>query len=915
MLALRRSAANAHLVRVSNRSYRGCTPFTSPSKLPLPRSANTELQRLKAEIDEMRTSLIKRSEQFSVWKRKNTAKILLLGGFGGATLLASITGVYVMKHPKVIEWAAVQMTLLAYGRADNFEERLKVYCGLPEPDIPLASLENQILEMVTNTWGALYDSTVEAVSEAAALQLPKRTTTRQSGSGHNSVNSTSKAKPATTGEAPAAVKSKPSGAASAELGLKWAQHVDAMYATLDSSLLLSAKSDLRQRLVLEILEEKSWTLEEKLFQIREVMPPSVERNVVVDEILDDASNGTAGNWLSREVLEANPPTLQATPCEASTSLMRTAITFFPGATNKLVLMLRDRISCHNVAESLATSIEDRAEIEVALEHLKAQFQKLHPSIQYYVLYEGIVSTITMLPKLAPDGPTPPPSSSNVNASKDIPTGSVNAPPLRPYELYQRAIDVDLLGPLRRDAKISAGVLEQVKHVFLALPPFIQGRILLTAIEHPFSKGDATSDEQAELVRDLLSAGGIVAVKLAQMIAEDPRVPLHYKTMLGSLRDTNEKMGIAEMWHSVPQTVRKRILYLGRCLGVGSVKQVQSALMEVPADSKHPGQRNTVAVGVLRRGVEEDALATLSALEASEDLQPVAQRLGSMVYGEFSLFNEGQVLQEFAQTSITQNPLFKVVEVIHHSPKCLIESIAQGDTVAKTLAGVDKNWRNMPPSEYSRRVALTMNTLVEFHRTVLQAFVEDGLIHSDIHLGNVVSEFQGDGTVKFALFDVGQFERVGPAETRSLLWGLSWISTPERRRTLRAVALKHLVASSSLRDENHEVPKNRVAVELSRRIEKAFDDAIHPFDDGTVPDKKTAWIFFLRNAEREGVNLPKGAFAIAKMMDGIVSQQASFDLPAVLDDTVEEFLKETLTWSETAGIITRTAVNSIPTFAK
>jgi len=57
---------------------------------------------------------------------------------------------------------------------------------------------------------------------------------------------------------------------------------------------------------------------------------------------------------------------------------------------------------------------------------------------------------------------------------------------------------------------------------------IQARILLTAIQHPHAKTNATVFEQAEMVRDLLSAGGVVAVKLAQMIAEDARVPSHYR---------------------------------------------------------------------------------------------------------------------------------------------------------------------------------------------------------------------------------------------------------------------------------------------------------------------------------------------------------------------------------------------------
>jgi predicted unusual protein kinase regulating ubiquinone biosynthesis (AarF/ABC1/UbiB family) len=93
--------------------------------------------------------------------------------------------------------------------------------------------------------------------------------------------------------------------------------------------------------------------------------------------------------------------------------------------------------------------------------------------------------------------------------------------------------------------------------------------------------------------------------------------------------------------------------------------------------------------------------------------------------------------------------------------------------------------------------------------VLQAFVEDGLIHSDIHLGNISvddgkntrskdsSSNPAETQLSFVLFDVGQFERVGPADTKALLWALGWISTPHRRGILRSVAVKHLVATSSL----------------------------------------------------------------------------------------------------------------------
>jgi hypothetical protein len=111
-----------------------------------------------------------------------------------------------------------------------------------------------------------------------------------------------------------------------------------------------------------------------------------------------------------------------------------------------------------------------------------------------------------------------------------------------------------------------------------------------------------------------------------MIAEDARVPASYRKLLGSLRDENETMSAAALWHTLPHTVRTRMSHLGRCLGTGSVKQVNLGRFGDRPDEP-------VAVAVLRRRVQDEALASLSALEVSEDLAAVASRLGQLVYGE------------------------------------------------------------------------------------------------------------------------------------------------------------------------------------------------------------------------------------------------------------------------------------------
>ena len=246
----------------------------------------------------------------------------------------------------------------------------------------------------------------------------------------------------------------------------------------------------------------------------------------------------------------------------------------------------------------------------------------------------------------------------------------------------------------------------------------------------------------------------------------------------------------------------------------------------------------------------------------------------MCPGEFNLFAEGEALSFFANTSIGQHPRFRVMRVKHHSPNCLVEEVARGQTVARALRGVSAAAAAAAPVGSTLR--LTLDTLVEFHRAVLTAFVTSGLIHSDIHLGNLVQELGSDGAVSFALFDVGQFERVSAGEVRALLWALSWISTPGRQHSLRHVAMAHLVQHSSLdmlggghgAAERGEVmatlppdaappaeaappaaPPSIEASSIEARIQRAFDGAIAPDKEGVRPDKKTAWILFLRNASR------------------------------------------------------------------
>lgn len=208
---------------------------------------------------------------------------------------------------------------------------------------------------------------------------------------------------------------------------------------------------------------------------------------------------------------------------------------------------------------------------------------------------------------------------------------------------------------------------------------------------------------------------------------------------------------------------------------------------------------------------------------------------------------------------------------------------------------------------------TRQILTAYHRAVFGAVIKDCLVHSDIHLGNALlgqvgrnnsASSASSDTPGFILFDVGQFERISFDETRAILWLLSAILTDLKNDrlagTLRQIAINHL-SSVCILDDGRNDGAVMASGALPNAIDDAFTEAVAAFDDGTRPDHKTAYMLFLRAAESRGVEMPKASFAIAKMIDGILVQQKEYDLPPVVDETIEKFLLANMSWVEMARI--------------
>lgn len=769
--------------------------------------------------------------------------------------------VYVRANPKAVEKMAVESTVKAFSRALTFEGRKTVYFSLPDILLP--------------------DPKFESVVPSRNLDDQE-----EDDQDYTSV---------------------------------WADLVAQVIGDSGSSFTLMAKTLMRRQLLTEACGLEDF--DKRVGAVRDILSePSIERDVLISTQLEGKLRSE--EWIEAKVLEENAPATSSpqlqtkSTCDPLTKLLIYSVAFFPGPIRQLLQFIEhtnEDVQGTNTTPNgkfssnlvrRASSLFDNQKnnnsgmrkesasssanalsptVEYAFLELRELYQELlrtNPQVANFVLQRALSMTIETIEKIDSR---------------------------QPYRAYVRAIDRDLLDPLRKDANITEDILSEVKNIFLAAPPELQARILLCAMRHPHVTKQAESEEaqergQAIIVRDLLSAGGVIAVKLAQMLAEDPRVPWLYRKLFGELRNDNSPMSVLEFWQAIPPMIRKQIHSVGPCLGVGSVKQVHRCRF---LDGRE------LAVGVLRRNVENECLASIHALEASDELGVIAERLGRLVFQELNLYGEGEALADFALTRIGRNDKFRVVKVVHKTPKCLVQEIAEGPTLAKALED--------QVSGYDQ--AQVKKLLAEYHEAVFAAFANDGLIHSDIHLGNAVVEHRlgnakSDGKhaasmdeLGLVLFDVGQWEKISHSEAKAILWVMASLTSTERRKTLREAALTCMQQVSAPRvpwDQGFsgapaESVKNE-AVYLKQALEKSYEEAIAPFQDGTIPDHRQAYLLFLRASEKHGVELPKGVFAVAKMIEAMESQREEFRLRDVAEESMEAFLRKHMSWWEAGSVL-------------
>ncbi|HEY4222418.1 MAG TPA: AarF/UbiB family protein, partial [Myxococcota bacterium] len=204
-----------------------------------------------------------------------------------------------------------------------------------------------------------------------------------------------------------------------------------------------------------------------------------------------------------------------------------------------------------------------------------------------------------------------------------------------------ALEREVFATLRTDPDLTK-LVDRLQPIFARLPRAVQARVAAAfALAAP-------STDPPTVLRRLLENAGVVAIKVAQQICEDPSVPARFRDVLESLRDQNLEVPLLDAWSvagggaAVRGAQESGYGALGKRLGTGSVKQANRVLSMTNA------QQVPLVLAFLKPGVKEEIEQSLNALAVDPELAPVVSRVRSMLVRELDLDKEAQAFTTMAK---------------------------------------------------------------------------------------------------------------------------------------------------------------------------------------------------------------------------------------------------------------------------
>jgi predicted unusual protein kinase regulating ubiquinone biosynthesis (AarF/ABC1/UbiB family) len=584
---------------------------------------------------------------------------------------------------------------------------------------------------------------------------------------------------------------------------EWADLVEQGFGYLKNSHLWNLVSEMRESLLLQVNSEFD-SLEDRLKELRKILPDSLELYLAIEQQLDaelERSNKIPVSLLKDNVVKSREITA------LDTKLLKMALLAFRGPVVEFFSLVQGEMDVDEFVDKL--EVADKEKVTMTLHKLLAKFEALDVVVRNNIL-EDIATTLI--------------------------DNMMKTPELN--KTYETMLQQQLIEKLAQDKYLRPG--GNLVGAFKTLPARKQARVLLMA----FKKYDTSLN----FIKSVAASDGIVAIKLCQLLSEEPILPEEYRASFGQFRESNKPMSVQDFYNHIPGSISDDIEYLVERAGVGSVKDVWKVQMK---------NKQEKICAVVRRGIEEDAVATLKALDNLDVIAGLAGRIRRTVFREMDLWLEYDAFEQLRKTDFGNSDIIVIPKVLTNTLGCLVRDVGEGKTVAKII---DKGTR----SEKEEVVPF----IQQMHKIAVTTALEKGFIMSDLHFGNMSFK------KKLVLFDPGQNDVLTRDQSNALLWTLVTIFDKKNVRKFKSVAINKIAAVVENKNRQHVIDG----------LDKAFDMCA----DGD--DVKTRFSKFLIATGENKVSLPSGFFATAKMLNVLLSQEELLGLTPNVNKEIEGITK-------------------------
>jgi hypothetical protein len=357
-------------------------------------------------------------------------------------------------------------------------------------------------------------------------------------------------------------------------------------------------------------------------------------------------------------------------------------------------------------------------------------------------------------------------------------------------------------------------------------------------------------DETLLIKSLINEFGIVGIKIAQFYSEYPTVPEKYKKILRDFKEANVKMSYFDIGKKINNDDKS---YLGKVIGVGSVKQVH--LMK--------NNDEITILGFTKANIEEDSQIILDILKKLPLFAQLASDCKKIISEELVLFNELQAFNKLSSIERFRNSnCFAFPEILDVSISTIQREFIKGNTIGKL-------------HESNAITDQLLSNIKKLHILTIECAFYDNFVFSDFHFGNIIYNQELN---KLVVIDAGQSTKVPEEDLTLFLWLI--IDLVSKNNYMHQVFIDKLNAHT----------KSSFKIDLDE-YNKAYQ---------MPTDESVSYVMNL--LVKNGYTLPIGFTACGKMLDIIRSQITLLGLnDDYFIDTLKNIIKSKISYLDYLNI--------------